>query len=262
MRFSPLFSGSSGNCSYIEAGPVRLLVDAGLPCRTITAALADIGVAASSLTAILVTHEHTDHTKGIGALSRRYGIPVYANRDTWEGMSRTVEPLGEASRREFETGMDFYIGCVNVLPFAIPHDARDPVGYSFVHDGIKLTVMTDIGHMSRRLLDRAAGSRLLLIEANHDVDMLMAGSYPYPLKRRILGECGHLSNESCGRALATLYNRGVNCAILGHLSEENNMEELCLATVRSVLREEQIPDDAFALALAHRDRPGGIFEVD
>lgn len=262
MRFCPLFSGSSGNCSYFEAGGARILIDAGLPCRTITAALASVGVDARTLTAILVTHEHTDHTKGVGALSRRYALPVYANSDTWEGMLRTVEPIAEPRVRVFETGVDFYIGDVNVLPFSIPHDARDPVGYSLVHRGRKVTVMTDIGHMTERLLDRAAGSRLVLIEANHDVDMLIAGSYPYTLKRRILGESGHLSNEGCGRALARLYGRGVRSAILGHLSEENNFEELCISTVRSVLREEAIPDGEFALALAHRDGPEGIYEVE
>ncbi|MDO5111245.1 MAG: MBL fold metallo-hydrolase [Clostridia bacterium] len=259
MRLIPLFSGSSGNCILIEADGVRLLVDAGLPGRTIEGALSAAGVLPETLTGILVTHEHTDHTRGVGVLSRKLNLPVYANAGTWAGMQADVGPIALCNMRMFETGRSFFVDKLLVQPFATPHDAREPVGYCFSAEGRCASVMTDVGYIHEGLLDAVEGSDLLLIESNHDEEMLKVGPYPYPLKRRILSDQGHLSNENCGKTLCKLYKRGVRCAILGHLSKENNYEQLAMETVRSELRMEDIPDEEFKLTVAHRDRITGVF---
>lgn len=261
MRLIPLFSGSSGNCILLEAGGQRVLIDAGLPGRSIETALNSVGVPPETVGAILVTHEHTDHVRGIGVLSRRYDLPVYANMGTWQGMEQEVGRISQKNVRVFETGREFYMKELLVQSFAIPHDANEPVGYSFHGDGRCVGVMTDVGCIYEELLDAVEESELLLIESNHDEEMLKVGPYPYPLKRRILGDKGHLSNVNCGKALTRLYTRGLRCAILGHLSKENNYERLALETVRMELREQDIPDEAFKLTVAHRDRVTGVFEL-
>lgn len=262
MRFCPLYSGSSGNALLVLADGAAILVDAGLPGRVVAEALAAAGVAPEQLSGILVTHEHSDHVKGVGILARRYRLPVYANAGTWRGMLPLIGEIPPAQVRVFETERDFYLGGVNVLPYKTPHDANESVGFVFQSGGSKLSILTDAGHVNERMLDAVSGSGLILIESNHDVEMLKAGRYPFPLKRRILGDEGHLSNDACGAALTTLYGRGVRRAVLGHLSRENNFESLALETVRAALRASDVPDEAFALSVAHRDRVGEIYEVD
>ena len=262
FTFCPLFSGSSGNAVYVRAGDTRLLIDAGLSGRTISEGLASIGVLPETLSGILVTHEHSDHIKGVGILSRKYHVPIYANDRTWQAMERSLGNIAPGSRRVFESGETFYIGNAGIMPYRISHDAAEPVGYSFLGgDGKKITVMTDIGHMDSRLISCAAGSDILLIESNHDEELVSSCRYPYPTKRRILSDIGHLSNAGCGRALCGLYSAGVRRAILGHLSRDNNFESLALETVRSELLNQDIPESEFALAVAHRDRMTGRFDV-
>lgn len=261
MRLIPLFSGSSGNCILIEGEGTRLLVDAGLPARSLCAALATVDVPPESIAGILVTHGHSDHVRGVGVLARKLRIPVFANAGTWEEMEGQLGPLPLQDMRVFCSDMDFYLNRLHVTPFLIPHDAREPVGFCFEGEGQRIGIMTDVGHVDEGLLTAVDGTDLLLIEANHDVDMLKVGPYPYPLKRRILSDHGHLSNDDCGKALARLYARGLRCAILGHLSRENNFEQLALETVRGVLRSQDIPDADFALTVAHRDRITGIFDL-
>ncbi|HWQ58203.1 MAG TPA: MBL fold metallo-hydrolase [Clostridia bacterium] len=261
MRFCPLYSGSSGNVSFVEGGGVKLLVDAGLPGRKIAAALRARGVEPSDISGLLVTHDHSDHIAGVGVFARKYGVPVYANESTWAAMFPLIGKVPPQLMRAFETGRDFYIGGLNVYPFPTPHDAAESVGYSFSDGACKLTVMTDIGCFNDDLLAAAAGSALLLIESNHDVEMLKCGPYPYPLKRRILGAEGHLSNDCCAEALIRLYATGVRRAVLAHLSRDNNIEALALETVRQALRGADIPDGDFLLSLAHRDEVGEMIEI-
>ena len=260
MRFCPLYSGSSGNASFVEGGGVRLLVDAGLPGKKIDTALAAHGEESARVDALLVTHDHSDHIAGVGVFARRFGVAVYANELTWEAMLPLIGKMPPELMRVFETGRDFYIGGLNVYPFPTPHDAAESVGYSFSDGRAKLTIMTDIGCFTDDLLAAAAGSTLLMIEANHDVDMLKAGRYPYPLKRRILGPVGHLSNECCADALIRLYGTGVRRAVLAHLSRDNNIEALALETVRQALRAAAIPDEDFIILPARRDEVGEMFE--
>lgn len=259
MRFCPLCSGSSGNATYLEAGNARLLIDAGLSCKRICELLAAIGVAPASLTAILITHEHIDHIRGVNVLSKRFDLPVYANADTWRAMRMQLKDVAPKNVCAFESDCDFFLGSVRVLPFSTPHDAVHAVGYVVSYNGRKAGVCTDIGHTDNRILEILGGCDLLLFEANHDVDMLMAGSYPYLLKKRILSGNGHLCNEDCAQALVKLRERGVRSVILGHLSKENNYPELALITVRSVLEAAGVTD--MEIALANRDTPTGVFEL-
>ena len=262
LSFCPLFSGSSGNAVYVSSGEVRLLVDAGVSGQRTKQALQSIGVMPEQLTAILVTHEHADHTMGVGVLSRRYNLPVYATSDTWCAMMPRLGAIEARNVREFQSGSDFYIGDMGVVPFPIPHDAADPVGFSFEARGIKVSVATDLGFIREDWLSCVEGSDILLLEANHDVDMLKAGPYPYDLKHRILSRKGHLSNEDAGRAAVKLISRGVRHFMLGHLSAENNFPELALQTVCGALRDEgAAPGQDVRVELTWRDRVSALYVV-
>ena len=259
MKLIPLCSGSSGNSTYIETEDAHILIDAGLSCKRICESLASVGVSAGALDAVFVTHEHSDHIKGIEILSKKYGIPVYANAACWGKLTGLCPRIPPAMVRVFESDLEFYLGKTRILPFTTPHDSAHSVGYAVMSGGKKAVVCTDIGHVDKRMLSLLAGADILLIEANHDVDMLMAGPYPYELKKRILLGTGHLSNEDCGRALVSLYATGVRNVILGHLSAENNIPSLAVETVKCVLGMAGITD--MHIALAKRDEPTGIFEI-
>ena len=260
MNLYPLFSGSSGNCTLLESGDTKILIDAGLACKTICEALAVCGVDPATLSAILITHEHSDHIKGAGILSRKFGLPIYANEGTWDGMESKLGIIDESLCRTFDTDKSFCIDNIDITPFSIPHDTNDPVAFSFIAEGKKVSIATDIGHVTKRIEKQLSGSDLLLMEANHDVDMLIHGSYPKELQSRILSNHGHLSNEKCGETLCRLYKTGVKRSILGHLSRENNTEKLAVETVSSMLAESGIGRD-YMLKVAHHDRVSGKFEV-
>ena len=260
MIFAPLCSGSSGNASFLQAGDVRLLVDAGVTCKRLTEMLRLVQADPAQLSGILVTHEHSDHIAGVGVLARKYDIPVYADEACMEKLLPLTGGLPPRLMRVFEPDKEFYIKRLCVLPFSIPHDCVKPVGYAFTDGDKKLSVMTDIGHVTEKMLDAVADSDLLLLEANHDVDMLRAGSYPYPLKMRILGNKGHLCNEDAGLVLAKLHDRGIRNVILAHLSDENNTPELARVTVESVLADAGVLEDMF-LTVAKRNEPTGVFEL-
>lgn len=260
MLFCPLCSGSSGNASFLEAEGRRFLIDAGLTRKRIAALLESIGVPLHTIDAVFLTHEHVDHVAGAGVLARAHHIPVYAAADCFSALPPSVGEIPAACMRVFEPDREFFCGKVRVFPFSTPHDAAHAVGYSFMAEGRKVTVMTDVGHVDDRLLTQLSGSDLVLLEANHDVDMLLAGPYPYPLKQRILSRRGHLCNEDCGRALIALHERGVRNVILGHLSRENNTPELARVTIEAMLESAGILSD-MRVSVALRDRPLGMFEI-
>jgi phosphoribosyl 1,2-cyclic phosphodiesterase len=263
FMFCPLFSGSSGNASIVCAGDTRILVDCGLTGSTIVAALENVGIDPRTLDGILITHEHSDHINGAGVISRKFNLPIYANQPTWLAMENGLGAIAARNIRMFSTGCDFYIGDINVSPFLIPHDAAEPVGYSIFYHGHKLTIMTDIGYARDSLHEAAEGSQMLLIESNHDVDMLKQGPYSYALKKRILGQRGHLSNDDAGLMLVKLNRLGVKRAALGHLSRENNREPLALNTVSNILKTHGImPERDMQLYMTHRDRAAGIFVLE
>ena len=263
MVFCPLFSGSSGNALLAMAGRTRVLIDAGLPGSAIAGAMETIGASPSELDAILITHEHSDHIKGAGILSRRYGIPIYASEGTWTAMERKLGGIAPGRVRFFTAGDDFFIGQINVKSFSTPHDAADPVGYRLFSGRSSLSVVTDIGHFPKRLLAEVAGSDLILLESNHDPDMLKRNPhYPSYLKNRILGNHGHLSNADCAEALAVLAERGTRHVVLGHLSSENNLPSLAYETACEKMRAlGMVPGEDIMIDMAYRDRVGGVYTL-
>lgn len=262
MRFAPLFSGSSGNAIAVSCGRTHILIDAGVSGTRVTQELLRAGIDVKSLAGIMVTHEHSDHISGVGVLSRRCGLPVFATEGTWCAMREKLGELAPKNIRIIEPGVDFFVDDMNIMPFEIPHDAQQPVGYSIVSGGCKVSVATDLGCIQGKWMSEVESSDVVLLEANHDVDMLKAGRYPYELKRRILGKKGHLSNVDAGRAAAELYRRGVKRIVLGHLSGENNFPELAKETVEALLREEGIrPGDDIAIDIARRSALSGVYEL-
>ncbi len=263
MYFCPLFSGSSGNALFCQYGDTRLLIDAGKPGRQIEEALLSIGVEPGTLAGILITHEHSDHIHGAGIISRKYHLPLYATPGTWAAMEGKIGRIDPGFRREIQAGRDFYLGEMGVVPFPIPHDAADPVGFRLYGGSLSVSTATDLGHFSRFVYDRIAGSDLILLESNHDPDMLRANPhYNAMLKARILGDHGHLSNESCAEALLALIAAGTRTVLLGHLSGENNTPELArhVSTARLDLEGIQVGRDV-QMSVALRDTVGAVYTI-
>ena len=252
LTIAPLYSSSSGNSTYIGSENTSILIDAGLAGKHITSALEQIGRDPRSIKGILVTHEHSDHIKGVGIISRKFDIPVYANAATWEAMLPKIGSINERNIRTVDKG-DFFIGDLMITPIPLFHDAADPMGYSVACGGRRISVMTDTGKVSKAMIEKTAGSQIVLLESNHDVQMLKCGSYPYELKRRILSTHGHLSNEDCGLCAVELAKQGVKGILLGHLSKENNFEELAYRIVAETLAANGfIPNRDIALGLTKK----------
>ncbi len=236
VKFVSLVSGSSGNATFLSDNKTKILVDCGMSGKALEKSLSDIGERASEISALLITHEHIDHVKGAGIISRRYNIPIYTTTGTHNAMD-----IGKVADENIRiVSDDFEIGSIGVKAFSIPHDAAEPVGYSFFTGGEKVSVATDIGHMTDELMKSLRGSNRILLESNHDVEMLRLGSYPYSLKQRILGANGHLSNDTAAEVAAVLANNGTHSIMLGHLSEENNYPQIAYNTVLNRLRMDKI----------------------
>jgi len=231
--FSPLLSSSSGNSLFVRAGNISVLIDAGGTGAQMESALRSIGVGANELDAVLITHEHSDHIKSAGVLSRRHDIPIYANARTWRAMEKKLGKIADKNRKEFN--QSFYIDEMLIEPYSIPHDAADPVCYALSRGGKKLATMTDLGHITKRLIEKVSGAQVVILESNHDLNMLKNGRYPEYLKRRIAGTRGHLSNEMAATAAFELVKMGVRGIMLAHLSEQNNTPELAYQTVETHL---------------------------
>lgn len=234
LTIAPLFSSSSGNCTFICSEQCSLLVDAGLPGKYIENALRAIGKSPAELSGIVITHEHTDHIKGVGVLSRRYNLPVYANAETWAEMECKIGSISLKNVRVIDEN-DFFLSDICVTPIPISHDAARPFGYSFVCGKPKISILTDTGKFTREMLSALKGSNIVMLESNHDVDMLKNGSYPFQLKKRILSTHGHLSNDDAGAAAVSLAQSGTKGIILAHLSKENNEESIAYSTVHDSL---------------------------
>lgn len=266
MRFTfcPLFSGSSGNALFIGAGNTRILIDAGMPGKAIEGALRQINVLPETLNGIAVTHEHSDHVKGVGILSRKYHIPIYANERTWNAMARSIGEVHPGNRRIFDDDTDFYIGDLALSPFSIPHDAADPVGYRVWYGSRSAATATDMGFARKNVLRALAGVDVLLWESNHDPDLLRVNPhYSLYLKQRILGNHGHLSNQASAEALLQLLDSGVREVLLGHLSGENNTPELALQTHEEALRRQGLANGKDVdLGVAFRNRVSRKFEIE
>lgn len=233
MEFGTIASGSSGNCLYIGDNQTHLLIDAGISKKRINEGLKSFGLDGDNIAGILVTHEHTDHIAGLGVMARKYNVPIYGTAKTLMEVERT-KSIGAIPDKLFHIvnpGKAFNINNVTIEPFSIPHDAKDPVSYSFVKDDEKIGMVTDLGYYDDDIVNNLKDSDILYIEANHDINMLQAGPYPYYLKQRILSNRGHLCNEMAGRLICELIHDKLKQIILGHLSKENNYPDLALQTV-------------------------------
>lgn len=266
MRLVSIASGSSGNCTYIGSENTHFLVDTGISTKRIEQGLHEIGVKGSDLSGIVITHEHSDHIRGLGLLAKRYEIPVYGTEETLLEL-QGKKCLGGEYPKELLVGIrpdvEFSVGEMDILPFSIDHDAANPVAYRFRHGRKQVAVATDLGHYDSYIIDHLQGLDALLIESNHDVNMLQAGPYPYYLKRRILGDHGHLSNENAGRLLNFLLHDQLKHILLGHLSKENNYEALAYETVKLEIDQGDTPYRAsdFYIAVAKRDEMSQILYV-
>lgn len=242
LKFATIASSSSGNCTFIGTEYTNILIDAGLSGRKIEEGLKELELNGNDIDAIFVTHEHIDHVDGIGVMSRRYNIPVYATEGTWENMPSKVNSrtIRNDYKRNVYANENVIFNDIVIKPFNIPHDAAEPVGYSIMTDNEKITIATDIGHITDELKENVRGSSVLLLESNHDVEMLKNGSYAYSLKQRILSAYGHLSNYNAGKFLSDFADSKLKYVFLGHLSRENNTPRVAFDTVRDIVCESGI----------------------
>ncbi|MDF0479582.1 MBL fold metallo-hydrolase [Vagococcus sp. PNs007] len=236
FKVSILASGSSGNSLYIESDKKKLLVDAGLSGKKITSLLSEIDRSPADLDGILVTHEHKDHIHGVGVLSRKHGIDIYANEKTWSAMSTGIGTIKPEHKHIFELGKTKTFGDMDVESFGVSHDAAEPQFYSFQKDNKSFVVLTDTGYCSDRVKGTIQNANAYLMESNHDLNMLRMGNYPWSLKQRILGDMGHLSNEDGALVAGEVLGDKTKRIYLGHLSRENNLKELAHMTMEHSLR--------------------------
>ena len=262
FKFCSLSSGSSGNCQYIEAGNTRILIDAGFSGKRIETLLSSIDVCPKTLDAVFVTHEHIDHSSGIGVLSRRYGIPIYANENTWIGMTPIIKAIKEENTKVFSTDNPIEVKDLTVHPFLVSHDAREPVGYLVYYKNIKISIITDTGWVNEEMKNKIKNSQLYFMESNHDVKMLREGSYPWSLKQRIMSNKGHLSNHDAGEILGEVLSGNNEIVLLGHLSQDNNIPQLAYDTVRESVYEQGLDADNYIrLGMSFRDKSTCIYTL-
>lgn len=265
MRLCSIASGSSGNCIYVGSENTHILVDTGISKKKIDEGLQELGVKGEELKGILITHEHSDHIQGLGVFSRKYHVPIYATKGTIAGIKayKSLGNMPEELLNEIEVDHDFKVGDIEVHPFAISHDANQPSGYRMNYNDKSVAVATDLGKYDDYIVENLKNLNAILLEANHDIHMLEVGPYPYVLKRRVMGDKGHLSNELSGRLLCDILHENLKGVVLGHLSKENNYAELAFETVKlevtmgnNPYRGEDIP-----LYVAKRDSISNIITV-
>lgn len=247
MRFCSIASGSSGNCLYLGTEKTNVLIDVGISGKKIEQGLLELGVLVSALSGIFITHEHSDHIKGLAALTKKYNVPVYGTVETLNAVQKSsaTGKIKEELFRYLEPGVPLTLRDITIEPFSISHDASNPINYTFAAEGKKIGLATDLGTYDAEIISKLNNADLLYLEANHDENMLLAGAYPYYLKQRILGKKGHLSNDLSAKLVCELLHDKLRYIILGHLSKENNYAELAYETVRCEL-------------LKHWDREGGL----
>ena len=265
MELCSIASGSSGNCICAGTDNCHVLIDAGISGKRIEEGMNTYDYTTSDMDGVLITHEHSDHIQGLGVVARKYGLPIYATKGTADAIlqSSSVGKIDPSLFHVIEAGKTFFIGNLEIYPMSISHDAADPVAY-LVSDGRhRVGVVTDLGYYDADIVSHMEGLDALLLEANHDIHMLQVGAYPYPLKQRILGERGHLSNETSGQLLGQILHDGMQHILLGHLSKENNYDELAYETVRLEISLGDNPyrGNDFPIEVAKRDRPSSLIRL-
>ncbi len=240
VSVSVLASGSRGNCAVVSSSRAKILVDAGISCRETVKRMRAAGDDPRALSAIVITHEHTDHVYGLAVLARKFRIPVFMTGATHQAWTRSLrDQAGACPRLErlevFSAGRSFQVGDIAVTPFTIPHDAVDPVGLTFSAEGVKVGFATDLGYMPPNVCDRLRACDVLLIESNHDLEMLRVGPYPWSVKQRVGSPTGHLSNHKLAKFFCNEYDGNASYIVLAHISEQNNHPELARATAEKAL---------------------------
>ena len=262
LRFCSFASGSSGNCYLIKSDETAILIDAGISGKRILEGLNETDTPREMVSAILVTHEHVDHVQSLPVMTKRIpDMQIYANEATWDQIDR---PVPEERREVFTTGEEFVIGDLTIRPFPISHDAAEPVGFSILQDDRKISICTDAGYISEEIIEEISDADLLLLEANHEKEMLLFGHYPYPTKQRILSDEGHLSNLHCGECLCRIISENPKRrqVLLGHLSRENNTPEVAMQAIINTLEEERIfLGDDLQIEVALRDEISDVYEL-
>lgn len=265
MRMCSIASGSSGNCIYVGTDATHLLVDVGISCKKTVEGLGQLGLSGRDIDGILITHEHADHINGLGVMSRKFGIPIYATAPTIEAIKQ-VKSLGEIDYElfhEVKADEKLTLKDITVNPMSISHDAACPVAYRFQYGNKKMAVVTDLGTYNDYTVECLKNQDALLLEANHDVNMLQVGPYPYYLKQRILGNRGHLSNELSGRLLSSILHDNMKHIGLGHLSKENNLPQLAYETIRLevTMSDTKYKGDDFPIYVANRSELSKVVEI-
>ena len=265
LRFISFGSGSSGNCYYLFTEKEGLIIDLGVGIRTLKKQFRDYGLSLSSIHHVLITHDHADHIKSVGSFSYEYQLPIYATAEVHDGIDRNycvTRKIPSTMKRFVVPGQPLQLGCFRITPFFVPHDATENVGYQIEAEGITFCIMTDAGYVTDEMKSYISNADYLVIEANHDEEMLCQGPYSQHLKERILSKTGHLSNKDCGKALAENMKEGLKHVWLCHLSEENNHPELARKTVESVLRQYGIiAGKDLELEVLKRKTPTGIYDL-
>lgn len=243
FNYSILASGSTGNSFYLETPKKKILVDAGLTGKKITSLLAEIDRKPEDLDAIFITHEHSDHIKGVGVLARKYHLDVYANEKTWQILDdrNMIGKINVSQKHVFERDKMITFGDIDIESFGVSHDAYDPQFYRFMKDNKSFVMLTDTGYVSDRMSGIIENADAYLIESNHDIEILRSGSYPWSLKQRILSDKGHLSNEDGAGAMIRSMGNKTKKIYLGHLSKENNIKELAHMTMENQLAKADLP---------------------
>ncbi len=265
MRVCSIASGSSGNCIYVGSDTTHVLVDVGVSCKRTEQGLNSLDLSMTDIDAILITHEHADHIAGLGVISRKYGIPIYATGGTIEALweARNLGEVDSSLFNEITPDMPFTVKDLKMYPIKISHDAAEPVGYKINYGKTNFGIVTDLGFYNDYIVEYLKGTDGVLLEANHDVNMLQVGPYPYYLKQRILSDKGHLSNENCGRLLSRILHDDMKQIVLGHLSHENNLPELAYETVRVevTLGDNPYKADDFPIMVAKRGEPSPVINL-
>lgn len=259
MKVINLSSGSDGNLTYIETEHSRILVDVGLSCKETEKRLELLNVSAKDIDAILVTHEHSDHIKGIDVLSKKYNLPVYAHNDVWATLYDKLQRVPDSDKKIFTE--DFALNDLIIKPVEVPHDVKC-FGYSFVENDKKISILTDLGHTDEKIFNAVKGSQLVYLEANHDLSMLRNNEkYSLSLKMRIAGKNGHLSNDASAEFIEKLVNSGTKQIILSHLSTENNTPDLAFNYITSILDEKGLHEGEYFKIDVALTRPTTLFKL-
>lgn len=261
LNFCSLFSSSEGNSLFIQSENTNILVDSGVSGKKIEEALNSIDSNIHNIDAILVTHEHIDHIRSLGTLSKKFNIPVYANEKTWGVIAEQKNKISIENQKIYSAYKKFEIGDLRILPFEIPHDATDPCGFNISCGDKKMSIATDLGHIPPKVFKLLEESAFILLESNYDAEVLKCCSYPYHLKRRIDGPNGHLSNIYAGETISKLIDTGLKSVMLGHLSKESNFPDLAYRTVLDTLEANNYNENSVQLSIADRLHPSRIIKI-